>query len=244
MAFELISASLGDFMKKFSKLINFPVLSKINGNLLGRISDVLFDAKSLNIVGYIVSMGSIIPVSRFLKLEDIFRNYVSLLTVSDEGERIYKTIKNIDTTNFTIVGFNDWAEKIPDEVILKEVKRLVGEETALLMNEEVGKMQRIKFLKRILGDSSSIYISSIPGVVIRKFHTNKNGEDISFDSRIPFTHFAFADIISSDTIEKTPLFVHSPDSIGQPIIDIIFNAQHPLCSRLLDSEKLKNKATL
>ena len=179
-----------------------------------------------------------------LKLEEIFRKYVPLLVISEDGQRTYKTIENIKKTSFTIVGFNDWPEKIPDAVILKEAKCLVGEATVLLMNEEVGKTQRNQFLKRILGNYSSIYITSVPGVVIEEFNINKVNEVFNFDAGVPFTQVAFANIICSNTTEKTPLFVHSTSSTGRAIRNIYLNAQHPFCTRLLYNGKPKDNKSV
>ena len=112
-------------------------------------------------------------------MEKIFFNHVPLLTISDDGQRRYKMMKDLDTiTSLAIIGSNDLPEKIPDAKILEETKRLIGAKIILLMQEKEGMRQRSNFLENILGNSSDFYITSIPGVVIETFNNNEIGENI------------------------------------------------------------------
>lgn len=179
------------------------------------------------------------------KIEDLFSNYVPLLTISDEGQRLYKTMKDFNATSLTITCINDWPEKIPDAVILKETKRLVGVETILLMHEEEGRWRRDDFIEYILGDFSDIYITSIPGIVIKTLHNDKANEGSFF-----INHHRFTYRMHSDPTKKAPLFVHPPDfdnpkgDTSSHSTNFIYNAHHPLFKRLLDGEKPKDKTTL
>jgi molecular chaperone HtpG len=179
------------------------------------------------------------------KFKDIFVNYFPLLTISNDGQRSYKTMKNLNATRLAIVDINDWTEKIPDAVILKEAKRLVGVETVLMMHEEEGRSQRDEFLKHILGNFSEIYITSIPGVVIATLHNDKANEGTFLINNREFTYR-----MHSDPIKKAPLFVHPPgfdderhDTFSHST-NFIFNAHHPLIKRLLDGKKPKDKNSL
>ena len=115
-------------------------------------------------------------------------------------------MKNLNATSLAITDINDWPEKIPDAVILKETKRLVGAETVLLMHEEEGMWRRNNFLENILGNFSDIYITSIPGVVIKTFNNDKISE-----GTFSISYYNFTYQMHSDPIEKAPLFVHPPD---------------------------------
>src|SRR5690606_15223483 len=79
-------------------------------------------------------------------VEYLFLNYAPLLTISDDGQRTYKMMKDLNKANLAIVGINDWEEKISDAIILKEARRLIGEETVLLMDEEKSSFPRYYFL--------------------------------------------------------------------------------------------------
>ena len=183
--------------------------------------------------------GFIYQEEKFEKtLENIFINYVPVLTISDDGRRVYKTIKNLSETSLAITCINDWQEVIPDSIILNETRRLVGEETVLLMHEEKGVLNRNLFLKRILGNFSDIYITSIPGVVIATYCNGKISKSTSHNSLSDFTYR-----MHSDPIKKTPLFVHPPYFHKEQPDIVIYNAYHPLIARLLNGEKPKDEAT-
>lgn len=179
------------------------------------------------------------------KIKDLFLNYVPLLTISNEGQRLYKTMKNFNATSLAITCINDWPEKIPDAVILKETKRLVGVETILLMHEKEGRWRRDNFIEYILEDFSDIYITSIPGVVIKTLHNDKANEGSFF-----INHYRFTYRMHSDSTKKAPLFVHPPDfdnprhDTSAYSMNFIYNAHHPLFERLLDGEKPRDKTTL
>lgn len=172
-------------------------------------------------------------------IEYLFLNYAPLLTISDDGQRIYKVMKELNKFNLAIVGINDWEEKIPDAVILKETKRLVGEETVLLMDEEKGSFPRYYFLDKILGNFSDIYITSIPGLVIMSFSDQVSEGTFSLCYNTNFTYR-----MHCDQIGKEPLFVHPPDiSPEDPNIfgDVVYNARHPLLVKLLSYNKPKDE---
>jgi len=165
-------------------------------------------------------------------IKNIFMNYAPLLTISDDGQRTYKTMKNLNATSLAITDINDWPEKISDAVILKETQRLVGVETVLLMHEEEGMWRRNHFIEHILGNFSDIYITSIPGVIIKTFSNNELSDNTFSISYNDFTYR-----MHSDPIEKTPLFIHPPDFFDDEPDKVIYNANHPLLTRLLDGEK-------
>jgi molecular chaperone HtpG len=171
-------------------------------------------------------------------MQKLFSNYVPLLTVSDDGQRVYKVMKNLNATNLAIIYFNDWSEKVPDAVILKETKRLVGAETVLLMHEEEGAEQRVKFLHRILGNSSELYITSIPGIVIEAFFNDRICENSFYVSHNEFTYR-----MHNNLLDKEPLFVYPPRPIDD-FEEVIYNARHPLFSRLLNGKTPKDNASL
>ena len=170
-------------------------------------------------------------------MQKLFFNYVPLLTVSDDGQRTYKTMKTLNATSLAITYLNDWPEKIPDEVILKETKRLVGAETVLIMHEEKGAEQRENFLHRILGNSSELYITSIPGLVIESFFNDRKNESIFSISYNEFTYQ-----LHSNLLYKSPLFVYPPCFI-ENFDKVIYNARHPLFERLLNGKKPKDDAS-
>ena len=172
-------------------------------------------------------------------IESIFLNYAPLLTISEDGQRTYKVMKDLNIADFAIVGINDWAEQISDAIILKETKRLVGEETVILMDEEKGSFPRYYFLDKILENFSDIYITSIPGVVIKVF-SNQINEGIFSLNYKTFTYR-----MHNHSKEKAPLFVHPPDINWQEdpneFLEVIYNAGHPLFARLLNYDKPKNE---
>lgn len=170
-------------------------------------------------------------------IKNLFMNYAPLLTISDNGQRVYKTMKNLNATSLAITDINDWPEKIPDTVILKETKRLVGTEAILLMHEEEGKGRRNIFFEHTLGNLSDIYLTSIPGVVIKTFNNNKISEGTFSISYRKFT----CQMHSDSTIEKTPLFVHPPDLFIMEPEKVVYNAHHPLFARLLKGKELKDE---
>ncbi|RXA19455.1 chaperone protein [Methanosarcina sp. MSH10X1] len=172
-------------------------------------------------------------------IEYLFLNYAPLLTISDDGQRIYKMMKDLNKFNLAIVGINDWEEKIPDAVILKETKHFVGEETVLLMDEEKGSFPRYYFLDKILGNFSDIYITSIPGLVIMSFSDQVGEGTFSLCYNTNFTYR-----MHGDQIEKEPLFVHPPNiSPEDPDMfgDVVYNAHHPLLAKLLSYNKPKDE---
>ncbi|MHB8102344.1 MAG: HD domain-containing protein [Methanosarcina sp.] len=249
-----LSPSRSDVIKdeKYKKLIG-KIQSKILegfGTYLKTFrGSTLFDehAKTVNelMENYILSLSKGLSSQGFTyeeekfenTMEKLFFNYVPLLTISDGGQRIYKTMKNLNTTNLAITYINDWPEKIPDAIILKETKRLVGAETVLLMHEEDGVEQRGMFLQRILGNSSKLYITSIPGVVIEAFLSDKINEGIFCISVDKFTYQ-----MHSNQLDKAPLFVYPPDFIDQSD-EVIYNARHPLFERLLNGNNPKDDAS-
>lgn len=180
-----------------------------------------------------------IEVRKFI--EYIFLNYAPLLTISDDGQRTYKVMEYLNKVNLAIVGINDWEEKIPDAVILKETKRLVGEETVILMDEEKGSFPRYYFLDKILGSFSDVYITSIPGLVIISFSDQISEGTFSLCYNTNFTYR-----MHGDQVEKEPLFVHPPD-INWPLedpnlfSDVIYNVHHPLFAKLLNNDKPKDE---
>jgi molecular chaperone HtpG len=193
----------------------------------------------------ILSLHKGLPDQGFLYQEEIFENnvknlflsYAPLLTISDDGQRVYKTMKNLNATSLAITGINDWPEIIPDAVILKETKRLVGVETFLLMHEKEGIRRRNNFIEHTLGNFSDIYITSIPGVVIKKFYNDKTNE-----STFPISYDNFTCQMHSDPIDKAPLFVHPPDFFDGEPAQVIYNTHHPLLAKLLYEKKPKDEA--
>ncbi|MEN6553405.1 MAG: hypothetical protein ABFC34_11055, partial [Methanobacterium sp.] len=181
----------------------------------------------------------------FVYEEEVFKNtmakiffrHVPLLIISGSGQRKYKTMKELDMkVSLAVIGINDLPDKISDAKILEETKRLIGAETILLMQEDVE--QQSDFLEKILGSSSDIYITSIPGVVIETFLNNQfheNGSSVSYKGVIKQVH--------NFSREKTPLFVHPPGRYVGDDTEIIYNVYHPLFARLLNGEKPKNEAS-
>jgi molecular chaperone HtpG len=172
-------------------------------------------------------------------LKNIFFNHAPILTISDGGQRVYKTLKDLSESSIAITCINDWPERIPDSIILHETKLLIGAETVLLMHEEEGVYQRNNFLESILGHFSDIYITSIPGVVIKTFHNDKM--KTNEDTSITFHNDDFTFLMHSDPIEKSPLFVHPPDFYWDEPDRVIYNARHPLIARLLKGEKSEDE---
>ncbi len=213
------SSSFEQYIKKVNELLENEILSLSQGFL---------------------SQGFICEKEKFENtMEKIFFNYVPLLIISDDGKRKYKTMKDLDTiTSLAIIGANNLPEEIPDAKILEEIERLIGAKTILLMQEEVGLEQRSNFLKKILGNPSDFYITSIPGVVIETFHNNKPSGNVFFAS-----YNKFIPQIHNDSIEKTPLFVNPPGINEADDTEIVYNAYHPLFARLLNGEKPKDEAS-
>jgi hypothetical protein len=212
------SSPFEEYLKHINELLEYDILSLHKGS---------------------PSQGFIYQEKKFEDaIKNLFLTYAPLLTISDDGQRAYKTMKNLSATSLAITDINDWPEKIPDAVILKETKHLVGVETVLLMHEDEGMWRRNNFFGHILGNFSDIYITSIPGVVIKTFYhdrTNKNAFPISFDN--------FTCQMHNDPKEKAPLFVHPPDFFDYEPTDVIYNARHPLLAKLLDGKKPKNETT-
>lgn len=238
--------------KKYQKLIE-TIQSKILdgiGNYLKTLRDLVPSTEYVKIVNELLEndilrlsqnpsfQGFICQEEKFEEiLTNIFLNYAPLLNISDSGQRTYKTLKSLRTASLAVTYINDWPEKIPDAIILKEVKHLVGKETVLLMHEEEGVWQRDTFLKKILGYSSKLYITSIPGVVIEVFLNDKVNDGISSISYDKFTY-----IMHSNELDKVPLFVYPPYFIDQSY-EVIYNANHPLFERLLSGKSPKNDAS-
>jgi len=210
------SSSVEQYIEKVNELLEDEILS-LSGSLLYK--GLYYCEKSKN------------------TLVKIFLNYVPLLTISDDGQRKYKTLKELDNiTNLAITGANDLPEKITDAKILEETKSLIGPRTILLMQEE-GEEERNSFLNEILGDSSEIYITSIPGVVIKTFYnTKKSDENIVFRK-----YNKFIQQIHIGSIGKAPIFVHPPGFYKAADTEVIYNASHPLFARLLNGGEPKMK---
>lgn len=209
------SSSSGEYVKCVNELLENDILSLHRGH----------------------SLGFIYQEEKFEDdIKNLFLNYAPLLTISDDGQRVYKIMKNLNATSLAITDTNDWPEKIPDVVILKETKRLAGVDTVLLMHEEEGMRRRNHFFKYILGNFSDIYITSVPGVVVETFHNDKTHEsNLSKSSN----HFAYR--IRCDPIKKAPLFVHPPDFFEDEPAEVIYNESHPLIAKILDGGKPKDK---
>lgn len=171
-------------------------------------------------------------------MKKIFSNYAPILIISEDGHRVYKTMRGLNAASLAVTYFNDWSEKIPDEILLREAKRLVGAETILLMHEEEGAEQRDEFLHRILGNSSEIYITSIPGLVIEAFKNDRTDE-----STFSLSHDKFTYQMHNNLIDKAPLFVYPPCLIESPEM-VIYNARHPLFARLLNGKIPKDNISL
>jgi molecular chaperone HtpG len=216
-----------EHIKNVNELLKYNILS-LSGNSI-------FEESSS---GGLSPVGFVYDEEQFKNImQKLFFNYVPLLIISDNGQRVYKEMKNLNATNLAIVYFNDWSEKIPDAVILRETKRLVGAETILLMHEEEGAEQRDEFLHRILGNSSELYITSIPGLVIEAFSNNRTCENIFYVSNNEFTYK-----IHNILLDNAPLFVHPPRYIYD-FDRVIYNAHHPLFARLLDGKTPKDDAS-
>jgi len=215
------SSPFEEYLKHINELLEYNILSLHKGS---------------------PSQGFNYQVEKFENaIKDLFLTYAPLLTISDDGQRVYKTMKNLSATSLAITDINDWPEKIPDAIILKETKRLVGLETILLMHEEEGMWRRNNFFEHILGNFSGIYITSIPGVVIKTFYPFYH--DRTSKNAFPLSHDNFTCQIHNDSKEKAPLFVHPPDFYDYEPADVIYNANHPLFAKLLDGKKPKNEKT-
>ncbi|MCC4765142.1 chaperone protein [Methanosarcina sp. DH1] len=171
-------------------------------------------------------------------ITDLFLSYAPILTISDDGHRVYKTMKELDNITLAIIGTNDLSDKISDAKILEETKRLIGAKTVLLMQEEEGMRQRSNFLEKILGNPSDFFITSIPGVVIETFQNRELGENLPY---IPYRRFIQR--IHNYSTEKIPLFVHLPGLYEADDTEIIYNIYHPLLAKLLIDGKPKDEAS-
>lgn len=110
-------------MKRISKLINMPILSEKNGAWLGRVSDVLFDAKTMNVAGYFVITGSVIQLLRYLERESVKRFDKGCIWVEDKNSlrpasdvkksRKYKSFQR-DTDGAQIIENGDKIGTISD----------------------------------------------------------------------------------------------------------------------------------
>ncbi|MDR7666577.1 ATP-binding protein [Methanosarcina sp. Z-7115] len=215
-----------------------------DSNLISEYIEIIYNLLEENILSFSnrdLPEGFIYQEKEVRKfIEHIFLNYAPLLTISNDGQRTYKVMKDLNTAGLAIVGINDWAEKIPDAIILKETKCLVGAETVILMDEEKGAFPRRYLLDKLLGDFSDIYLTSIPGLVIITFNDQINEGTFSLCNR----NFTYR--MHNDPIEKTPLFVHPPvigDWQDDPYTfnDVIYNARHSLFAKLLNYNKPKDE---
>ncbi len=106
------------------------------------------------------------------------------------------------------------------------------------MHEDEGAEQRSEFLHRILGNSSELYITSIPGLVIEAFSNDRIDEGIFSISHNEFTYQ-----MHSNLLDKAPLFVYPPNFI-EDFDRVIYNARHPFFKRLLNGKVPKDNASL
>lgn len=170
-------------------------------------------------------------------MAEIFFEHVPLLTISGNGQKEYKTMKELDMkASLAIIGVTDLPDKVSDAKILEETNRLIGAKTILSMQEDV-KQQR-NFLEKILGRSSDIYITSIPGVVIETFLNNQfleNSSSVLYKGNLRQIH--------NFSGEKMPIFVHLPGLYEGDDTKVVYNAYHPLFARLLNGENPKDEAS-
>ncbi|MDD3765585.1 MAG: PRC-barrel domain-containing protein [Eubacteriales bacterium] len=75
-------------LTKISKIINLPVVSKKDNITLGRIEDVLYNPKTMEVIGYYVSSGFIVKRTKFLYASKILQIKKSLVYVEDKNSLI------------------------------------------------------------------------------------------------------------------------------------------------------------
>lgn len=120
-------------MNKISKLINLPVISMDDRAWLGRISDVLYDSKTLNVKGYIASAGTVIHIAYFIDSQSIKKIDKGCVWVSDKS--VLKSAKEIKKLK-KYKSYSDDAEGM--EIIENGSK--VGVISDMLYNMEIGEI--------------------------------------------------------------------------------------------------------
>lgn len=157
----------------------------------------------------------------------IILNNVPFLTISRDGTHAYKLFKDFNKFSTIVVTSEIWPEEIQNENVFEEIKRLINPDVIVLLGRDQNSRRKYDFLCEILGSPSDIYITSIPGVVVKTFVSNN---DLKMYS-IRYNMFTFK--MHSKTGTKEPLFVHDPED-NFDSDTVIFNANHRLLYRFFD----------
>ena len=160
-------------------------------------------------------------------ITEIILNNVPFLTISRDGTRAYKFIKDFNNFPTIVVTSETWPEEIQNENVFEEIESLINPDVIVLLGRDTNSRRKYDFLCDILWNPSDIYITSIPGVIVEAFVSNN-------DSKMyPIKYNMFTFNMHSKTGTKEPLFVHDPeDNIDYETV--IFNANHRLLYRFFD----------
>lgn len=142
-------------MKKFSKLIDLKVISEDNSMRLGKISDVLFDTKTLKICAFIISTNSIIPLAKLIKIDDISKIDASSVWVNNKNvvapAKAMRGIKNIASFQRDV-----------DSTIIIHKSHRMGVISDVLFNAEIGEIAEFEvsdgFVEDVLNGRKSVAI--------------------------------------------------------------------------------------
>jgi len=142
-------------MKKFSKLIDLPILTEEKSMRLGKISDVLFDTKTLKICALIISTNSIIPLAKLIKIDDISKIDESSVWVNNEkvvaSAKAMKGIENVASFQKDIEG----------TIIINNSNRM-GTISDIFFNAEIGEIAEFEvsdgFVEDVLSGRKSVAI--------------------------------------------------------------------------------------
>jgi len=142
-------------MKKFSKLIDLKVISEDNSMRLGKISDVLFDTKTLKICAFVISTNSIIPLAKLIKIDDISKIDATSVWVNNKNA-ITPTKAMRGTQN--IASFQ---KDIDGSIIIHKTHRM-GVISDIMFNAEIGEIAEFEvsdgFVEDVLNGRKSVAI--------------------------------------------------------------------------------------
>jgi len=142
-------------MKKFSKLIDMKVISEDNSTRLGKISDVLFDTRTLKICAFIISTNSIIPLAKLIKIDDISKIDATSVWVNNKNAVVpanaMRGTKNIASFQRDVDG----------TTVIHESHRM-GVISDVLFNSEIGEIAEFEvsdgFVEDVLNGRKSVAI--------------------------------------------------------------------------------------
>ena len=142
-------------MKKFSKLIDLPILTEKESMRLGKISDVLFDTRTLKICAFIISTNSIIPLAKLIKIDDISKIDASTVWVNN---------KNVVAPAKAMSGIPNIAsfQKDVDGTIIVHKSQRMGIISDIIFNAEIGEIAELEvsdgFVEDVLSGRKSVAI--------------------------------------------------------------------------------------